>query len=166
MPLFILEWAALAVSLANTVLLFWLGLTVLLTAERRTWGIGLIVAGLLTGGAFFVSHTAILGHGLASSDSGLDFWWNLGLLAALALPFVWYMVILWYSGFWLEHGSALRRRQRLWLAGSSLANLILVGLLAGANPFPSYAQVIILRLSPTPSSSDFHPRQRSAGFPC
>ena len=36
---FILDWAIMAVSLFDTILLLWLGLTVLLNAERRTWGI-------------------------------------------------------------------------------------------------------------------------------
>ena len=61
---FSLNWAIMAVSLFNTILLLWLGMTVLLNAERRTWGVWLAGGGLLMGGAFFVSHSAILGHGL------------------------------------------------------------------------------------------------------
>ncbi len=147
----VLNWTIVAASLANTVLLLWLGFTILLNAERRTWGIWLISAGLLTGGAFFVSHTAILGHGLTSLDQGLDFWWHLGLLAAISLPFVWYVVILWYTGFWEDRWSALYRRQRFWFALNVLATLALGGLLTFANPFPSYAQVIALQLSSTPT---------------
>ena len=66
---FYLDWAVVAVSLANATLLTWLGLTVLLNAERRTWGIWLAGCGLLMGGAFFFSHSAILGHGLETWDA-------------------------------------------------------------------------------------------------
>ncbi len=43
--IFWLDWAALAVSLHNTILLLWLGLTVLFNADRRTWGIWLAGGG-------------------------------------------------------------------------------------------------------------------------
>ena len=58
----ILEWATLAVSLFNTILLLWLGFTVLLNAERRNLGIWLAGGGLLLGGAFFLSHSMLLKH--------------------------------------------------------------------------------------------------------
>ena len=45
----LLDWAILAVSLFNTILLIWLGLAVLLNAERRAWGIWLAGGGLLMG---------------------------------------------------------------------------------------------------------------------
>ena len=105
-----------AVSFFNTILLLWLGATVLLNAERRDWGIGLATAGLLLGGAFFVSHTAILGlfigghlvsgytavisEGLLVIGASMIFWWTTGLAPAIALPFAWYLIMLWYGGFW------------------------------------------------------------------
>ena len=45
--IFLLDWATLAVSLHNTILLLWLALTVWLNAERRTLGIGFISGALL-----------------------------------------------------------------------------------------------------------------------
>ncbi len=147
----ILDWATMAVSLFNTILLLWLGLTVLLNAEQRTWGIWLAGGGLLLGGAFFISHTAILGRGLSSIGPGMDFWWRLGWGPVVALPFVWYLIILWYAGFWDDRRSSLRRRHRLWLRLTSLLAVGLVGLLFFANPLPSYWQVAQLDLSATPS---------------
>jgi hypothetical protein len=96
--MFLLDWAIVAVSLFNTVLLLWLGLTVLLNAERRTWGIWLAGGGLLMGAAFFVSHSAILGYGLDYQGPGIDFWWHIGWVPVIVLPFVWYVLMLWYSG--------------------------------------------------------------------
>ncbi len=91
----LLNWAIMAVSFFNTILLLWLGATVLLNAERRDWGIGLATGGLLLGGAFFVSHTAILGlfigghlvsgytaiisEGLLVIGRNMIFWWTTGL---------------------------------------------------------------------------------------
>src|SRR3954471_13456545 len=110
----IANWAAIAVSLTNTVLLFWLGCTILLNAEHRTWGVWISSLGLLTGALFFVSHTVILGRGITAFDASMDFWWHMGFLAVLTLPFVWYIVILWYVGYWDDPQSALHRRQQPW----------------------------------------------------
>ena len=98
--IFWLDWAVIAVSLANTILLIWLGTIVLLNVERRTWGGWLAAAGLLLGGVFFISHTAILGYGFNVQAIGLNMWWVIGLTAVMVLPFLWYIMMLWYSGFW------------------------------------------------------------------
>jgi signal transduction histidine kinase len=147
----LLAWATMAVSLFNTILLVWLGLTVLLNAERRTWGIWLAGGGLLTGGAFFVSHTALLGQGLSTVSRGMDFWWHLGWGPAVFLPLAWYVVVLWYAGFWDDREAPLHRRQRPWLLLSVVLAAGLVGLLVFANPLPSYWQVARLDLSAAPS---------------
>src|SRR5947209_1184240 len=97
---FWLDWAIMAVSLFNTILQLWLGLNILLNAERRSWGIWLAGGGLMLGGAFFVSHSAILGRGLNDVSQGMDFWWHVGWIPVSVLPFVWYLVVLWYAGFW------------------------------------------------------------------
>ena len=96
---FLLDWAVLAVSLFNTILLFWLGLTVLLNAERRTWGLWLAGGGLLVGGVFFLVHTAILGHGLNFFSPEVNLLWRFGWFPVVVLPFSWYLINLWYAGF-------------------------------------------------------------------
>jgi signal transduction histidine kinase len=147
----LLDWAAMAASLFNTVLLLWLGLTVLLNAQRRTWGVWLAGGGMLMGGAFFVSHSAILGHGLSPLGPGLDFWWRAGWVPVVVSPLAWYVVMLWYAGFWEDRDAPLHRRQRPGL----LLTLALAGglalLLALANPLPSFSQVAQLDLSATPT---------------
>src|SRR5215831_6186219 len=135
----------------NTVLQLWLGLIILLNAENRTWGMWLSSGGLLTGGLFFISHTAILGRGLTTFDASMNFWWYLGLLAALVLPFVWYVAVLWYAGFWVVSDSPLRRRHRFWLFVGAGLTFVLAILLIADNPFPSYEQVIALNVTATPS---------------
>lgn len=154
-----LDWAIMAVSLFNTILLLWLGLTVLLNAERRTlrqaqgkrWGVWLAGGGMLMGGAFFVSHSAILGHGLHYVSQGMDFWWRTGWVPVVTLPVAWYVVMLWYAGFWDDGRAHLYRRQRPWFLLTMLLAVGLMGLLIFANPLPSYWQVVQLKLSATPS---------------
>lgn len=143
---FYLDWAILAVSLFNTILLLWLGLTILLNAERRAWGIWLTGGSLLLGAGFFISHSAILGFGLRLGE-GLDFWWHVGWAPVIGLPFAWYTVTLWYAGFWDDRRTALHRRHRplLWL--TALLTTCLVGLLLFANPLPSFTQTAQLDLS-------------------
>lgn len=123
-----LNWALIAVSLFNTILLAWLGLTVLLNSDRRAWGIWLGGLGLLLGAAFFLSHTVILGLGLDNFSWNAVFWWLAGMVPAIILPAAWYVAMLWYAGFWERPHSDLRRRQRPWLI-AALA-LLALGLLA------------------------------------
>ena len=108
----LLNWATLALSLFNAILLFWLGLMVLSNSDRRAWGIWLGGLGLLLGAAFFVSHSAILGLGISIVGWDRIFWWAVGLTLAIALPFTWYIVMLWYAGYWVDAKSSLFRRQR------------------------------------------------------
>jgi signal transduction histidine kinase len=140
----LLNWAAMTLSLFNAVLLLWLGLMVLLNSDRRTWGIWLGGLGLLLGGAFFISHTAILGLGILISGLDRLFWWTVGVALAIALPFAWYIVILWYAGYWEDSASELRQRQRPWLA---ITVLTLVGGLA------ALAIGVALLLTPSPAYS-------------
>ncbi|MBE9506438.1 MAG: hypothetical protein IMY86_00175, partial [Chloroflexi bacterium] len=149
--LFLLDWAIMAVSLFNTILLLWLGLTVLLNAERRTWGVWLAGGGLLMGGVFFVSHSAILGHGPTYVSQGIEVWWRVGWVVIVALPFAWYVVMLWYAGFWDDRHTPLHHRQRPWFLLTALLAAGLVGLLIFANALPSYWQIAQLDLSATPS---------------
>ncbi len=143
----ILHWLLLAISLFNTSLTLWLGLTVLLNAERRTPGVWLTASGLLLGCAFFVSHTILLSGVLAQVDligSALDVWWRFGWVPVLALPFVWCAVILWYTGF----GPDSPAHHRWGLGAAVTLAAVLVALLFFANPLPSFTPVAQLILSP------------------
>jgi signal transduction histidine kinase len=164
-----LDWATMAVSLFNTILAFWLGLTVLLGAEHRTWGIWLASGGLLMGGLFFVSHSAILGLSTLYLGQGTELWWQVGWLPVVALPFAWYGLTLWYAGFWADGSpelpfwkrlqfvftapltgtTRLHKRQRPLFILTALLAAVLVGLLVFANALPSLLQVVLLDMSAT-----------------
>lgn len=112
----LLDWAIMAISLFNTILLTWLGLTVVFNADRRDWGVWIATVGLLLGALFFVSHTAIAGLGLNQLTwRNMIFWWTAGLVPAIILPYAWYIIMLWYAGFWNVPRNRLYQRQRIWL---------------------------------------------------
>jgi signal transduction histidine kinase len=146
---FWLDWAIIAVSIFNTILMLWLGLTVLLNADRRHWGVWLMGGGLLAGAIFFISHTAILGQELAMNLEGLNFWWRAGWFPVTVSPFAWYVAVLWYSGFWAEPRTTLARRHQGWLWLMALWLAALIALMVIANPIPAYDQLVQLDLSGT-----------------
>ncbi len=148
---FLLDLAALALSLSNTILLTWLGLTVLLNAEKRTLGVWLAGDGLLIGAAFFISHSVFLGEGVIAAPQGLNFWWYAGWWPVVASPFAWYLLILWFTGFWTSPQTALFRRQLPWLVASVLFTLLLAGLIAYANPLPVFRLDAVIDLEKIPS---------------
>ena len=148
---FALDWILMVVSLSNTILLLWLGLTVLLNAESRTWGMYLAGSALLLGGLFFLSHSAILGYSPNLTLSSLNLWWQIGWLPLTCLPFAWYAVMLWYGGFWADTQSILRRRHKLWFAVTLLAALSFLLLIAFTHSLPSVAQLLAFDMTTTPA---------------
>lgn len=148
---FLLDWATMAVSLFNTILLLWLGLTVLLNADKRSWAVWLAGSGLLLGGFFFVSHSAILGLGLFSTSWAMDLWWHVGWIPVITLPYIWYATMLWYAGFWENKASPLFKQQKPWFLAASLMVAGLLSLFVFFNPLPSYWQMAALNLSAAPS---------------
>ena len=97
----LIDWLVLAISLFNTGLLAWLGLTVMLTAQPRTPGAIAASVSLLVAAAFFASHSAIVGQPLRPlhSTPGLEILWQAAL----------YAVIAWTSGA-RSDVEAIRRR--------------------------------------------------------
>ena len=148
---FWLDWAALALSLFNTILLVWLGLTVLLNAEKRTLGVWIASEGLLIGAAFFVAHSVFLGEGILMAPQGLNFWWYASWWPIVASPFAWYLLMLWFTGFWDSPQTALFRRQLPWLAATILFTLLLAGLIIYANPLPVFSLDARIDLDSIPS---------------
>lgn len=153
-----LNWAIVAVSLFNALLLTWLGLTVLLNSDRRAWGIWIASAGLLLGGLFFISHSAIAGLGFNLTWRSTIFWWTVGMAPVILLPYAWYVVILWYAGFWAGPPARLRQRQRWWLTAVTL--LLLSGL-------ASFSLGLLLLIIPAPelNSLRLSVRWSLAGIP-
>ncbi|MCA9976060.1 MAG: hypothetical protein KC413_09940, partial [Anaerolineales bacterium] len=81
------------------------------------------------------------------------FWWGVGLVPAITLPFLWYLVVLWYAGFWENQSSDLYRRQHIWfvfillLVGGGLLGLALGMFLLLTPPWQFVQLRIFLRWS-------------------
>ncbi len=86
-------WALVAVSLFNTVLLLWLGLTLLLHANRRDPGAWLAGGGFLLGALFFIAHSALLLSNSWEVTRSNTLWLAVAMLPVLILPFIWYVVL-------------------------------------------------------------------------
>lgn len=145
----ILNWATRTLSIFNTVAMLWLGLTVLLNAERRTWGTWVIGGGLLLGGAFFVAHSAIVGVELLAVEAEVGFWWHAAWLLFVSQPYLWYLSIAWYTG--KLHSPT----HRLWLMGISFAGMLALVILTLVNPLPTYNEVMRLSSPNIVSVGDF-----------
>jgi signal transduction histidine kinase len=133
--LYLLDTTLIAVSFFNQIALIWLGLTVLLNAERRVWGTWMAGIGLLLGGLFFTVHSAIVGRVITSLDAEMHLWWPIFWLPFIFGPYLWYIVIAWYTG-------AARAGQRAWLPIVSLLGLAALVLLLFGTPLPSYAAIV------------------------
>jgi signal transduction histidine kinase len=147
----LLDWSSLAISFFNTLLLVWLGLTVLFNAERRSWGVVLAVGGLLAGAAFFLIHSVIVSQGAPALIRDFGFWWHVGWAPVIAAPYLWYLLMLWYSGYWDDRLSSLHRRQKTWLGISVAYTLGLAGLLLVANPLPDLSREATIDIERLPS---------------
>ncbi len=128
----LLDWVIRAISLFNTIIPLWLGLTVSLNAERRRWGTYVASSGLLLGALVFAIHSIVLEHIFSSFTTQLAFWWRLIWLPFILSPYLWYLVIGWYTGV-LRAG-----RQRLWLAALSALGAAALGLSLVTRLFPTY----------------------------
>src|ERR1051326_912105 len=132
---YFLNWAIRSVSLFNTIILLWLGLTVLLNAERRRWGTWVAAGGLLIGGAFFAAHSAEVGVVFATLNTQVDIWWRIIWLPFIFWPYLWYLVIVNYTGM-LRTG-----RHRVWLVVVSVLSCVALGLLLFSHNLPSYEEL-------------------------
>ena len=133
--IYLLDTLLIGVSFFNTIVMLWLGLTVILNAERRGWGTWAAGGGLLLGAAFFAVHSSVVGQAVWEVGSEMALWWRVGWVPFVAAPYLWYVVMAWYSG-------ALRlRRHRIAAGVVGLLGAAALALLAVANPIPSYDDI-------------------------
>src|SRR5688572_27285684 len=110
----LLGWGVLALSTFATLLPVWLGITVLLNAERRTWGLWLAGGSLIIAGGFFAAHTAMVDGALLPFPMNPALWF-VGWSIIVLLPASWYVTILWFGGYWEQRDGRLRHRHRILL---------------------------------------------------
>ena len=131
-----ITWAINTLSFFNLVSFLWLGLTVLLNAERRGWGTWVAGGGLILGGLFFAGHSAVVSHSLDGFNPDTEFWWRISWLPVVGAPYFWYLVMAWYTGV------LSTRRHQLSAAGVGALGLVALLSLLIANPLPSYGDVV------------------------
>jgi two-component sensor histidine kinase len=148
------SWAVISLSLFNGFSLLWLGLTMFLVAEERRFGLWLVLIGMLMASLFFLSHTVILADQLtASTGITAELWWRIGWLPVITAPLLWYMLILWYVGFW-EGGSKTLYWHRFALTILTMTAFVLLLLHIVARTIPSFEQISVLDFSNTLSWCD------------
>jgi signal transduction histidine kinase len=130
-----LNWAIIALSFFNLIALLWLGLTVLLNAERRMVGTWIAGGGLIICGLFFVGHTAVVGHAIETFNTAMGAWWPASWLLALSAPYLWYLGTIWYAGVWRT------RAHQIGLTLTTVLGGLIVALLA-FDRLPSYAAIV------------------------
>lgn len=111
---FLLDWSVITVSVFNTIILFWLALTVLLNSQRKRFGVILAGIGMTMGSIFFAIHTVLIYNGFNYTENQINALWSLGWTILLILPIAWYVLILWYLGFWENTEHYLQKRQKYW----------------------------------------------------
>ena len=141
--------STLAASLFNVLIMGWLGLTVLLNAERprrlptllgfqhprlAAWriparGTLLAAAGLLLGAVFFGVHAASLDVEPSTIIEGKGLWWFALSLPVVLLPSGWYLLMLWQAGVRDNGGEQLRLRHRFLIGATIVLGTIITVLL-------------------------------------
>ena len=119
-------------SLFNAVVLLWLGLTVLLTGNRRRPATIAGSAGLLLGSIFFGGHTLVL---TATPGTALTVVWRVMWVVAIAAPYFWGLTIFYYAGD-LTTGRWVRRVLTAAALLMLLAHFVI-------SPLPSFYQFIL-----------------------
>ncbi len=148
----LLNWALIALSLFNTISLLWLGLAVLLNAERRSWVTVATGGSMVLGGLLYAGHSTVIGRSTAAWANDLQWWWQVGALPVLGAPYIWYAVTVAYTG-------VLRLpRQRFLLKVATTGAVIGLGLhgagqLASRQAELSRGDAIILAVNPIFSSA-------------
>ena len=135
----IVAWAARALTFFNVLVLLWLGLTVLLTAERRSVGTWLAGGGLLLGGLCSIARASAQAAQPITIAMPLDPWWRASWLPFAGASYLWSVVLSWYAG----HLRTRTERRNL-LGFSALGVVVFLLLLNARTPLvaPPLSQLL------------------------
>ncbi|MGE3801240.1 MAG: sensor histidine kinase [Candidatus Kapaibacterium sp.] len=121
-----------ALSIFNVVVPFWLGVTVLASAEERRWGVWLAGLSLLAAGTFFIFHTAMVYGALYHLLYDIRIPEYIGWIPLTLLPLAWYGGMLWFSGFF-ENNERPGWKFHRWIIGILLVTLLGIVVLLAIN---------------------------------
>ncbi len=132
-----IDWLGQSLSLSNVFLLAWLSLTILLISENRVRGVYFASLGAAVGVIFFAIHSFILYEGALGLLRNFLLLWHVGWVPLVVAPYAWYLVMLWYCGYWEDAISNLHLRQRVWFWLVACYGILLCLLLI-INPLPNF----------------------------
>lgn len=94
----LIAWAARALTFFNVLVLLWLGLTIVLSAERRSPGTWLTGGGLLLGGICSIARASVQAAQPITALEPVDLWWRASWLPFAGASYLWSVVLVWYAG--------------------------------------------------------------------
>jgi len=144
---FFLDWSVISVSVFNMIILFWLSLTVLLNAQRKRFGVWFASFGMIIGSIFFAIHTIIIYNGFTYTERQMNILWSVGWTLLILLPVSWYMLILWYLGFWENESHYLQKRQKYWFIVDIILFFISARYVLFTNTLPTFLDFASLDMS-------------------
>jgi len=127
-PSLLLQVIALALSIFNLIAFLWLACTVWLNGDRRSMITRVGVVGLGLSALFFFIH-ALLIFGPLERPNGIiqkDFFWRLIWLPALGVPYIWFVIGLYYASQLNDKWRARRPLLLLCSAALGLSVLLLL----------------------------------------
>ncbi|GER86201.1 hypothetical protein KDW_03630 [Dictyobacter vulcani] len=161
-PALLLQTIALALSIFNLIAFLWLAVTVWLNGDRHSLIARVGVVGLSLAALFFFVHSLLISGPLSKSAGGpvsTDFLWRLIWFPALGVPYIWFVIGLYYASF--LNGKWRRRRPVLLLSSAALGCSVLFILLSNQSTFTFKETLFWLAYG-----SDFDgTRQMSPSFP-
>ncbi|GCE24909.1 hypothetical protein KDA_03930 [Dictyobacter alpinus] len=135
-PALLLQTFALALSIFNLIAFLWLAVTVWLNGDRRSLIARIGVVGLSLAALFFFIHSLLISGPLSKatgSPVSTDFLWRLIWFPALGVPYIWFMIGLYYASFLNERWR--RRRPFLLISSAALGCSVLFILLSNQSTF-------------------------------
>ncbi|MHB9132811.1 MAG: sensor histidine kinase [Armatimonadota bacterium] len=143
----VLEWGVMTASLCNAMLLIWLGMTVLLNSERRRLSLLLTAGAMGSASLFFLFHAAAISFGLDRVSPGIIARWPLVWVAGFVQPCAWYLVMLWFGGYWTQRGAVRHHRWHtavLTALAISAGTILVLAFLFPMSPWRAYPPAALL----------------------
>ncbi|HTI14853.1 MAG TPA: ATP-binding protein [Dictyobacter sp.] len=159
-PALILQTIALALSVFNLIAFLWLACTVWLNGDRRSMITHVGVVGLGLSALFFFTQAILISSPLSSGGgSGIvseNFLWRLIWFPALGVPYIWFVIGLYYASL---INVQWRKRRPILLILSAVMGCVVMGLLIQNRSIFTFRETLILF-----ASSNIHLDIHSAIF--
>ncbi|GCE16925.1 hypothetical protein [Dictyobacter kobayashii] len=144
-PVLFLQTVSLALSIFNLIAFLWLAFTVWLNGDRRSMIARVGVVGLGLAALFFFIHALLISGPLSKTTGGpisTDFLWHLVWFPAVGVPYIWFVIGLYYASF--LNNKWRRRRPYLLVSSAVLGCSVLLILLFNQSTFTFKETLLLL----------------------